>query len=426
MAGALRQLSRPKKIIRKNAPLVGLVVVCFFIVIKIVVPATGQMSYGFIGRYTASRLLVQGQFGPQVYDDNWFAGQVQAATQTPFVEIFTPNLPTLSLLTLPFVGMTPQAARDSWIWLNLLTLVGSLGVLAALKARPSPGTGWALLLAVIAVTPALAANFRVGQVYTLLLFLFALTLFGLVTQREWLAGVVLGLALVLKTGGLLFWLLLVTHKKWRALGWGVATILLIVLGSLPWIGLETWLAYPRAVWNFSNRGAISVTAYQTTAGLFTHLFQFEPLWNPAPVVHWPVLAKVLTLVVTVGAVAVTLWVGRGEARLPTSFAALTSLNIILLPVAEEYHFVLLILPIFIVATCLLQHPPAPGLWVDWLLLGAALLLLVAPLPYEQFEWGGWWAMLAYPRLVAGWLIWWAAVGRAGQGRYCFCFWRNKI
>jgi len=372
------------------------------------------MSYGFIGRYTASRLLVQGQFGPQVYDDTWFAAQVQAATQTQFVEIFRPNLPTLSLLTLPFVGMSPQTARDSWIWLNLLALVGALGVLAALEAWSLTGARWALLLAVVAATPALAANFRVGQVYTLLLFLFALALFGLVTQREWLAGVALGLAFVFKTGGLLFWLLLVTHKKWRALGWGVATVLLIVLGSLPWIGLETWLAYPPAVWNFSSRGAISVTAYQTTAGLFSHLFQFEPAWNPAPVLHWPVLARLLTAAVTVAAVAVTLWTGRRDDALPASFAALACLNIILLPVAEEYHFVLLILPIFILATRLMQSWPVQGLLVDWLLLGAALLLLVAPLPYEQLEWGGWWAVLAYPRLAAGWLVWWAAVGQARE------------
>ena len=33
--------------------------------------------FGFVGRYTASTLLVQGDFGPRVYDYEWFSEQVE-------------------------------------------------------------------------------------------------------------------------------------------------------------------------------------------------------------------------------------------------------------------------------------------------------------------------------------------------------------
>lgn len=381
-----------------------------------ILPATGHMSHGFIGRYTAAKLLVEGRFGPQVYEFDWFVAEVQATAGSPIVEIFTPNLPTLALLTVPLVGLPAQLARDVWIWLNFVLLGGAVVWLGASLPGRLTGEqrGAILVFSLLSVAPALSANFQVGQVYVLLLLGYVLALWGLLRERPGVVGLALGLALVFKTSGLAFWLLLLVQRRWWALAWGGLTVLLTILLSLPWIGLDTWLAYPQAVGQFGNSGARAVTAYQATPNFFAHLFLFDPIWNLEPVSHWPLLAWLLPLLITVGALAVTFWLGccRGSQHTAGFFAALVPLNVILLPVAESYHFGLMLIPLYVLSIELIEAAQLGEiLWFDWALLMAAGVLLAAPNSYIDAAWGGWPALLAYPRLYGGWLLWVVAVRR---------------
>ncbi|MCB0155191.1 MAG: DUF2029 domain-containing protein [Anaerolineae bacterium] len=381
-----------------------------------ILPATGHMSHGFIGRYTAAKLLVEGRFGPQVYEFDWFVAQVQANAGQPIIEIFTPNLPTLALLTVPLVWLPAQLARDVWIWLNFVILAGAVVWLGASLPGRLTGEwrGGILAISLLTLAPALSANFQVGQVYVLLLLCYVLALRGLLRERPWLVGLAFGLALVFKTSGLAFWLLLLGQRRWRALAWGGLTVLLTVLLSLPWIGLDTWLAYPQAVRQFGNSGARAVTAYQATPNFFAHLFLFDPVWNLRPVAHQPLLAWLLPLLITAGALVVTFWLGwrSGSQHTARFFAALMPLNVILLPVAESYHFGLMLIPLYVLSIELIEAARlGEPVWFDWALLLAAGVLLAAPGPSTGGDGGGWLALLAYPRLYGGWLVWVVAVRR---------------
>ncbi|MCB0167612.1 MAG: DUF2029 domain-containing protein [Anaerolineae bacterium] len=397
------------KSLRRAGLLLGWLVVWGYILIWQLGPAWGAVTHGFVGHYTAARLLISGDFGPAVYDDDWFAGQVQTYTGPAVYEIFTPNLPTVALLALPLAGLPPQVARDAWLVVSLAALLATCGVLVGvgLGLGQSPeASGWILLVGLIALLPAVGANLAVGQTYLVLGGLLALALLGLVYRRDGLVGGSLGLAFILKTSGLFLWVVPLLHGRWRVLLWGGGTILLVAVFSLPWLGFDTWLAYPAAVSAFSRRGALAVPAYQTTTGLLTHLFSYDPQWNPAPVKPWPFLANVLPSLIRVVSLGATIWIGRrsDSARL---FAALLPLTIVLLPVAEEYHFVLLLSSIFVVTTDLLRRPveTAAGR-IAWLALGVALLLLIAPIPFKSTGWAiGWWALVAYPRLYGAWLVW---------------------
>jgi hypothetical protein len=308
-------------------------------------------------------------------------------------------------------------------------------------------------LALLSLSPALEANFAVGQTYILLLLCFILVLRGWVTRNAGLVGWFLGLAFLFKTSGLIFWLLLGVGRCWRAILWLIGTLGLAILLSLPWIGFETWAAYPQAVAAFSQREAVAVTAYQTTAGFFKHLFQLDLVWNPAPLIHVPGLAWLLTMAVSLLATAVTLWLGRPQRhqpdnneqlvmnneqlptlepdnneQLPTlqpsnppprrlhsgqafdslTFATLMPLAIVLLPVAEEHHYVLLLIPLVVVGAELFKHRSK----FELVLFAAALLLLLAPISFKSEAYrAGWWALLAYPRLYAAWLIWYLGLRR---------------
>jgi hypothetical protein len=429
-------------------------------VAKIIMLAQVEQTRSFIGYYTASLLLAQGRLGPQIYDNNWFIQQVQAVSQQPVSEIFAPSLPTVSLLAIPFTLLPLQTAHTAWLWLNLLALLLGVGLLiwTCRRVWPTPPQPiwWWLALAIFALSfrPA-QANFEVSQAIILFFCLFTLTWLGLVTERDWLTGGTLALAFILKTTGLSLWFLLLVQQRWRALGWGMGAIGLIAAASLPWIGLATWAAYLRAVLTMTGGPARAVTAYQTTAGLLAHLFQFDPVWNPYPLYHWPLLAQFLSLVITLASLALTLWLGRNRAVTPLLFAALLPLSVVLLPVAEEHHLVIVLISIFILLNDItfnqlrfapagfvnpaegsgLANPPPAGLAAgkspaaaktdllklstlrtffstELLLLGLALLLLMAPIPYEQPRWSaGWLALLAYPRLYGAWLLWAVAVRR---------------
>ena len=378
---------------------------------RTIIPAIGQSTNGFIAYYTASHLLTEGRLGPQSYEIDWFRRESEALTDPPVAEVMIYNLPTFSLITLPLVGFSPQTARDIWIGLNLLFLLLSIYLIAValdqlpnqtLFERPSKQTFGLLLAAFTLLFPPTAANFRVGQAYIFLLLLFSLTLWGLITEQAWLIGLSLGLAFVLKATGWPLWLLLLLERRWKALGWGLGTIIAVALLSLPWIGLSIWQAFPQATWEATHSPLVTVTAYQTTFSFLNHLFRFDPVINPQPLVHQPGLIDPVNLLITFGTILLTLWYSR---RGPTHlvFAALMSLTVVVSPVAEEHNFVLLLLPIAIVSYHIITRPFN---LIDWIWLVLACFLLAVPFYYKTPALSlGWSALLAYPRLYGGWLLW---------------------
>ena len=131
------------------------------------------------------------------------------------------------------------------------------------------------------------------------------------------------------------------------------------------------------------------------------------------------MAEGLTLSVTLIALILTLWLGY-RAPGPYLFAALVPLSVILLPVAEEHHFVVLLIPIFMAISKILGDA-----WLRRLLSGpgvmliAAILLLIAPIPYEAVRLGRAGGLCwPTPGSMVGWLLWgaivWSLLARQSQ------------
>jgi hypothetical protein len=85
------------------------------------------------------------------------------------------------------------------------------------------------------------------------------------------------------------------------------------------------------------------------------------------------------------------------ARMEPWLAAAAVLSVVTLPAVAEPHFVLMAIPLALLRLSL----------TDTVMVGA---LLIVPLEWtaERFT-TGWWALLAYPRLYAAWLLWAFAV-----------------
>ena len=237
------------------------------------------------------------------------------------------------------------------------------------------------------------ANLRTAQAYLIVGAGFAGAALALRDRRDSMAGLLLGLAVILKTAGAPWLLVLAMMRRWRALGVAIATAGLVAVVTLPWTGLDTWRAYPTAIADFVARPTTGITAYQTTLGFMR---------------HWcgPEAAALSTLGDCSTRVTLAAWLLLGSAVVITGLvvrrappmiasAAGVCLSLLCIPIAEDHAFVLLAIPIFALAA-------TPPRW-SWVVV-AVLVLVPAQLTVERYL-TGWLSLLAYPRLYATWWLW---------------------
>jgi hypothetical protein len=375
--------------------------------VLVTLAAARQPSDGFAAYFTAARLLREGEPVSRFYDDAWFRSQVERFNPAES-DIFNVNPPTSVLLALPLAWLDRDLARLIWLILSLVVLAASLGFMVwQLRLR---GLVAAVFLGLAFLYQPLAANMQHAQVYVFLLGLMVMAWYGHRRDRPGLMGTALGLMLALKTAGAMLWFLPVAARRWRTVLIGLAVVLLVALGTLPWIGVAAWTKYLPLLSALTGRPETSVTAYQTLLSLFRHLFVFDARWNPAPLWPAPVLGLVLPflgLAIMLAASAYAVFL-RAEADL--TFALFAIASVVLSPVSLDYHYTLLLVP---VAILIAWAGREGGLW-HWAVLAAGVALIAANLPYnsQRFSAGAL-ALLAYPKLYGACLLWalawWAAV-----------------
>lgn len=363
------------------------------------IKAAVRPSHGFGAYYTAARLVKAGADASRFYDNDWF--RVQFKKYVPSgSDIYNINPPTTALLLLPLAGFDYTEARVIWTIFNLMCLIGAGGwLLSQLEFRGlwMPGSS-----AFVLFYQPIYANFNFGQAYVLLFALLVMAWHGYRHRHEAMLGIALGLVVILKTAGVLLWLLLLVQRRWKALAWGTVVVVAASLGSLLWLGLEAWKTYFYLLPHLSSRPEMAVTAHQTQLSFFRHLLTFDSQWNPAPLLQAPALGIWLPWIGLVIMVGISLYWAYGTNHPDMIFAVFVAANIVLSPVSLDYHYTLLLIPIAIlVAWVRQQTSPWP-----WIVLGIAMALIAANLPYLSPRLGtGWWALLAYPKLYGAWLLW---------------------
>ncbi|HZQ07559.1 MAG TPA: glycosyltransferase family 87 protein [Anaerolineae bacterium] len=371
-----------------------------FFCVRVFIPSLTAVTDGFPSYYTGARLIVEGRWSSQVYDYEWFRQQVLALTDGRIGETLRLNPPTTSLLMLPLALFDIQTARLLWLLINLLLLAAAFWL--TFESLPAhDATFRAVFVAGALLYAPLWENFRVGQVYALLLTLYALAWWDTGQGRSPATGLALGSAAAIKLSGAPLWLLLALRGRFRALGIGLIVVAILSAASLLFSGLDGWNIFlfgmPERV---ASLGFTADLAFQTTPSFFQHLFVYQTEWNPNPILQAPFVATILTLLVIIFAVGLTCWFGR-EADWHVLFAAGTTLSVILFPLAEEYHYTLLLLPLAVVSWHVYQTRASS----DLLWLALVVLLLALPFPYKSpMLRDGWLALLAYPRLYSGWLL----------------------
>ncbi len=368
---------------------------------------------GFAAYYTASRILLETPRElRRAYDDPWFQERIDAFGFTRVRDVYF-QPPTMSLMLAPIAWMSPPRARIGWIICSFVFWWSGLALLGKTLCRTGAGpvAPWLRLMALTTVYIPLADNFRQGQGYSLLFLLLCAVLYLAQDpnpRRTWRAGVPLGFMLVLKMAGLWFWPFLLAARRWGVLLTAAVTALAVAIFAAPAVDGEAWRRYFHELPRLASDPVRYVTGYQTVTSLMGHLFVFDARWNPTPVTNRPQLAISLAVVVTAVALIVSARLQRiasedRDAR-ALSWALLTALCVSLAPIAESYHY-LLVLPAVVIALWWASERRVSR--ISWALLLLAILLLITPVRLydsRHFQ-AGWRALLAYPRLYGAFVLW---------------------
>jgi hypothetical protein len=365
---------------------------------RFTIHAAHRTSHSYIVLYTSAQLLREGVPVNRFYDDRWFNRQT-ARYDDLYRDIYRPHSPITALMLLPLSDLDYAKSRVIWTMFNVaFLLAASFRLLRELKVS---GVYLSLMLLLILLYDPLHVNLELGQSYILMFTLSVIAWVGYRRGDERALGIALGLMLALKTAGLFLWPLLIVQRRWSALIWGMVTVTALALASLPVVGLDAWLTYVQEVGYFRGQPWLAVTAYQTPTSLFYHLFTYHAEWNPHPVLIAPALASALTSLTTLCLVGLTLMAGlqrRKQADL--TFAAFSLVSLLIVPLALDYHYMLLLLPILI-----LVAQPSWSVRAKLALI-LAIVLVSTAIDFRQPALSvGWWALLAYPKLYGALLLW---------------------
>jgi len=347
-----------------------------------------QLTHGFASYYTHSRLLAEGGDMTAAYDSLYFHSKMWEYNFGRVKDL--PNLPTGSLIMFPLAFLEPVKAKVVWTAISLLALAASVLLLfRTYNISFNSSAGFALLFFTFVMNP-LYSNMLFGQVYSVMLLLASLALYGVKSRKPILTAASIALMLVFKGYGLYPLAALLLMKEYRASIYSIIFTAVILLSTLPLYGVTAWQMYYTEFYSVVAYGTFTGhIAYQTFGSLLMHTF------SSIPKVYLYYLSQAAGLIVLVFLTLRMKPIGKT--------AALTSaiaLNVIFSPAAENYHYVLMIPLVYWAGSLIALHARSKKVVPTALILFTALLS--APLgylalnnsPFPIF-------LLGYPRLYAG-------------------------
>jgi hypothetical protein len=387
------------------------IVATLWLVTRVAIPASTEVTNGFAAYYTAGRLVRESAAASRFYDDDWFMAQTVRLGFDRARDIYNLNPPAAALILWPLAELDPVVAKQVWTWINLGFLGLACLALADSQARSKFIWKLALAVALVGLFEPVAEEVRLGQAYALLLALEAGFVWALGRKIDLAAGVTLAVMIAFKTAGLGFPAMLAIRSRGAAVICTVLGVAAVVGVTSAFVGTSAWTAYARALTDVGSHREIAVTAYQSVPGFVAHLFRFDPVWNRAPLADVPGIVLPLTLGIAVGMIGLTAWrrwATRSVGGLdPVGLAAWATLSIILNPAAADYHYALAIVPAYLLLSRA-SRQPTDRVWLAGTIIG--IVLIGAPWPQRVFAMSdGIESLVGYPRLYGGLVLWAAAI-----------------
>jgi glycosyl transferase family 87 len=317
-----------------------------------------QWGYDFSFYWTAAHRLLNGE---AIYSAAQLAGPYAPQGQDGFL-----YPPPFAAIVTPLAALFADDRAAAWVWsaIGAACLIASvlalsrserLGERLNLRHREAR---WLLVAAAFAFPP-VVGELVLGNVHLVLLGLLTVAWLGIRrgdARGEWIAGLAVGVAAIIKVfpAVLLLWFLL--QRRYRAAVGVVVGAAAIALLTLPFTGIEPWLQYPTVLANLSAPADTRDTLAPT-------------VWL-APILGF----TVARVVVTVVGLAIIGW--AAAARMGTdssrpgatgarSFAIAVTVSILIAPAMYHHYLALLVLPLLL---GLGSGVPLPWLAVAYLLM----------------------------------------------------------
>lgn len=383
---------KEKLLKNRNKILWGTAIILAVYFIFFVVTNASRSTNGFLAYYTASKLLAEGEDVSRFYDDDWFSSNVKRFVPEVY-EIYNVNMPTTSLIMLPLAKFDYSTARIIWTIFNFIILF--VAVLFLIQKFNYKEFWVPLILILFLSYHPLYVNFLLGQAYILIFCLLIVAWYAYVSENEKLLGVAIGLIFILKSTSFIFWLFLLMQRRWRSLVWGFATMLIIIILSLPWIGFDAWQTYAGKIKDFVSNPSLSVSAYQTIHSFFHHLTTFNKEWNPEPLFNLPLLGNLISIFSVLIIATISSLIAFKQNKSKMTFGIFVIAGLIISPVSLDYHYTILLLPILMLVSWIRNNPSI--LLRILLLIFVALIAADTPYSSPRISGGGL-AILAYPKL----------------------------
>jgi hypothetical protein len=303
-----------------------------------------QWGYDFSAYWAAAANVLTGN---PIYSAEQLAG-----TYSPQQQYLYLYPPFFAVAMTPFAAVFDDYRVANWVWAGIgaLLVVATVRLVDRSERITSGRDGWLLVGAAFAFPP-VVGELVMGNVHLLLLALFAGSWAALRRpdagrSAAILAGVLIGIATLIKIFPAVLILWLVLRRRWTSAFAAVAAMSVLVIATLPVIGLQPWLDYPTVLLNL---GAPIDT--RDTVAPIVWLSSIVP----------PAVARLLVVGAGLAIVAGTSQ-RRSEA---VSYAVAVAVSVLIAPALYHHYLAILVLPL------LLAIRSAPPIW--WIALAYVLM-----------------------------------------------------
>ncbi len=302
-------------------------------------------------------LAHQGYDTSHVYEWLWIQREKDHRAIDDSVIGLIPITPFSTLMIWPLADLAPLAAKHIWMLFSLALLVPIGWML-----RSMTGLGYQRIALVFALSFPLHRNLLFGQFYLLLLALLTAACWAYLRKYYVLAGALVAIATACKIFPALLFVFFLQRRSWRALLAGVVTGLAALAISLAVFGWNLHRTYLHEILPWALRGEglpPYITSSASISSFLHYLFLAEPQWNPHPWHSSPLcyalLQPTLQMLVLAPAILLIRKNDRSPNRILLEWSALITVSLAISTIPASYNFVLMALPICVLAVRLLER-----------------------------------------------------------------------
>ena len=353
----------------------------------------------FPNYYISARLAHEHYDTSRMYEWTWLQREKDQRAIDIRVIGLVPITPFSTLAMWPLAGFAPLTAKHVWILLTLVLLVPIGWMLHSMTRLSYQRIALAFSLSI-----PLYRNLQFGQFYVLLLFLIAVACWAYLRGHRGLAGALVAIAAACKIFPVLFFVFFLQRRDWRALAWGLITGVAAACVSVAVFGWNVHRTYLHEILPSTLHGdaATPYVPVASISGIFHRLFLFEPQWNPNPWHPSPLCYALLLPAAQMLVLAPAILLIRREdntrSRILLEWSALLTASLAVSTIPASYHFVLMSLPMCVVAEVLLRRKQYG--WLAVLVFVYIGIGLPFPAPHGQMGFGNLLHELRLPLMIS--------------------------